>query len=162
MSHLHPYWRMRYIETRKKPAAGNPFPGLLASGDDRAALIVHRGRTCFVLLNNFPYNPGHLMVLPNREVADLAQLSAEERAEFLELVIRAQSALGAVMRPAGFNIGINLGKVAGAGIPQHLHAHIVPRWEGDHNFMPVTADTHVLPQALDELWERLVAAFPPS
>jgi len=162
MNHLHPYWRMRYIESRKKPAAGNPFPALLGAGDDRASLIVHRGRTCFVILNNFPYNPGHLMVLPNREVADLADLSIEERAELLDLVIRSQAALTAVMRPAGFNIGLNLGKVAGAGVPQHLHAHIVPRWEGDHNFMPVTADTHVLPQALDELWERLTAAFPAS
>lgn len=162
MHHLHPYWRMSYIESRKKPSAGNPFPALLASGDDRASLIVHRGPTCFVILNNFPYNPGHLMVLPNREVADLADLTAAERAEFLDLIIRAQAALTATMRPAGFNVGLNLGKTAGAGIPQHLHAHVVPRWEGDHNFMPVTADTHVLPQALDELWERLVAAFPPS
>jgi ATP adenylyltransferase len=79
--------------------------------------------------------------------------------EFLDLIIRCQEVLGAVMRPAGFNIGINLGKVAGAGIPAHLHAHIVPRWDGDHNFMPVTADTHVLPQALDELWEKLSAGF---
>ena len=159
MNHLHPYWRMRYIESRKKPAAGNPFPGLLAAGDDRAGLIVHRGPTCFVLMNNFPYNPGHLMVLPNREVADLADLTAGERAELMELIVRCQSALTAVMRPAGFNIGLNLGKVAGAGVPQHLHAHVVPRWEGDHNFMPVTADTHVLPQALEELWEKLAAAF---
>jgi ATP adenylyltransferase len=111
-------------------------------------------------MNNVPYNPGHLMVLPNREVADLSGLSAEERSELLDLVIRAQAALTAVMRPTGFNIGLNLGKVAGAGIPQHLHAHVVPRWEGDHNFMPVTADTHVLPQALEELWEKLAAAFP--
>jgi ATP adenylyltransferase len=160
MNHLHPYWRMRYIESRKKPAAGNPFPGLLQAGDDRENLIVHRGRTCFVLMNNFPYNPGHLMVLPKREVADLAGLTPEERAELLDLVIRAQAALTAVMKPAGFNIGLNLGKVAGAGVPQHLHAHVVPRWDGDHNFMPVTADTHVLPQALEELWDKLSAAFP--
>lgn len=159
MNHLHPYWRMRYIETRKKPEAGNPFPALLSAGDDRASLIAHRGRTCFVLLNNFPYNPGHLMVLPMREVAQLAELDAAERVEFLDLIIRCQEVLGAVMRPAGFNIGINLGKVAGAGIPAHLHAHVVPRWDGDHNFMPVTADTHVLPQALDELWEKLSAGF---
>lgn len=159
MNHLHPYWRMRYIESRKKPSAGNPFPGLLAAGDDRANLVVHRGKTCFVLMNNFPYNPGHLMVLPNREVADLADLTAGERAELMDLLVRCQAALNAVMRPAGFNIGLNLGKVAGAGVPQHLHAHVVPRWEGDHNFMPVTADTHVLPQALEELWDKLAAAF---
>lgn len=159
MHHLHPHWRMRYIETRQKPSAGNPFPDLLAAGDDRASLIVHRGKTCFVVLNNFPYNPGHLMVLPNREIGQLADLTAEERAEFLDLVIRAQAALTKVMQPGGFNVGINVGKVAGAGIPQHLHAHIVPRWDGDHNFMPVTAETRILPQALDELWEKLHAAF---
>ena len=159
MNHLHPYWRMRYIETRKKPAAGNPFPALLTAGDDRASLIVHRGKTCFVLLNNFPYNPGHLMVLPNREVGELADLTSDERAEFLDLIIRAQQALSASMQPGGFNIGINVGKIAGAGIPQHLHAHIVPRWDGDHNFMPVTAETHILPQALEELWEKIRVAF---
>jgi ATP adenylyltransferase len=159
MNHLHPYWRMRYIETRKKPAAGNPFPALLTAGDDRASLIVHRGKTCFVLLNNFPYNPGHLMVLPNREVGELADLTSEERTEFLELIIRAQQALSTSMQPGGFNIGINVGKIAGAGIPQHLHAHIVPRWDGDHNFMPVTAETHILPQALEELWEKIRVAF---
>ena len=150
---------MRYIETRKKPAAGNPFPALLTAGDDRASLIVHRGKTCFVLLNNFPYNPGHLMVLPNREVGELADLTSEERTEFLELIIRAQQALSKTMSPGGFNVGINVGKVAGAGIPQHLHAHIVPRWDGDHNFMPVTAETHILPQALEELWEKIRVAF---
>lgn len=150
---------MRYIETRKKPAAGNPFPALLTAGDDRASLIVHRGKTCFVLLNNFPYNPGHLMVLPNREVAELADLTSDERTEFLDLIIRAQQALSTSMQPGGFNIGINVGKIAGAGIPQHLHAHIVPRWDGDHNFMPVTAETHILPQALEELWEKIRTAF---
>lgn len=150
---------MRYIETRKKPAAGNPFPALLTAGDDRASLIVHRGKTCFVLLNNFPYNPGHLMVLPNREVGELADLTSDERAEFLDLIIRAQQALNTAMQPGGFNIGINVGKIAGAGIPQHLHAHIVPRWDGDHNFMPVTAETHILPQALEELWEKIRVAF---
>lgn len=150
---------MRYIETRKKPAAGNPFPALLTAGDDRASLIVHRGKTCFVLLNNFPYNPGHLMVLPNREVGELADLTSDERAEFLDLIIRAQQALSTAMQPGGFNIGINVGKIAGAGIPQHLHAHIVPRWDGDHNFMPVTAETHILPQALEELWEKIRVAF---
>ncbi len=150
---------MRYIETRKKPAAGNPFPALLTAGDDRASLIVHRGKTCFVILNNFPYNPGHLMVLPNREVGELADLTSDERAEFLDLIIRAQQALSTSMQPGGFNIGINVGKIAGAGIPQHLHAHIVPRWDGDHNFMPVTAETHILPQALEELWEKIRVAF---
>lgn len=150
---------MRYIETRKKPAAGNPFPALLEAHDDATSLIVHRGSLCFVILNNFPYNPGHLMVLPQREVADLGDLTAAERVEFFDLIIRCQAVLRQTLQPSGFNVGMNLGKVAGAGIPQHLHAHIVPRWDGDHNFMPVIADTHILPQALSELWEKIATAF---
>lgn len=157
--HLHPYWRMQYIRSRKEPGAGSPFAALWAAGDDRASLIVHRGRTCFVILNNFPYNPGHLMVLPNREVGDLALLTAEERAEMMDLLVKCQAVLTKVMSPAGFNMGLNLGKAAGAGIPTHLHFHIVPRWDGDQNFMPVVAETHILPQALDDLWARLQPVF---
>ena len=156
---LHPHWRIQYIRTRKEPGAGSPFAALLAAGDDEANLILHRGPHCFVILNNSPYNPGHLMVLPNREVAALADLTAAERLELMDLLVRCQAVLQQVMQPAGFNIGLNLGKAAGAGIPTHLHFHIVPRWDGDHNFMPVLADTRVLPQALGELWARLKPAF---
>jgi len=156
---LHPHWRIQYIRTRKEPGAGSPFAALLAAGDDEANLILHRGTHGFVILNNSPYNPGHLMVLPNREVAALADLSAAERLELMDLLVRCQAVLTKVMQPAGFNIGLNLGKAAGAGIPTHLHFHIVPRWDGDHNFMPVLADTRVLPQALAELWARLKPAF---
>jgi ATP adenylyltransferase len=99
------------------------------------------------------------MVLPNREVGELAELTAEERAEMMDLLVRCQAVLQKVMSPAGFNMGLNLGKAAGAGIPTHLHFHIVPRWEGDHNFMPVIGDTRVLPQALAELWTRLKPVF---
>ena len=158
-NHLHPYWRMQYIRSRKDPQAGSPFASLLAAGDDRASLILHRGRTCFVILNNFPYNPGHLMVLPNREVGELGQLTAEERAEMMDLLVKCQAVLAKVMSPSGFNMGLNQGKAAGAGIPTHLHFHVVPRWDGDHNFMPVVAETHILPQALDDLWARLQPEF---
>ena len=157
--HLHPYWRLRYIQSRKDPAAGSPFAALLAAGDDQASLIVHRGRLCFVILNNSPYNPGHLMVLPNREVGELAALTAEERAELMDLLVRCQAVLTKVMQPNGFNMGLNLGKAAGAGIPTHLHFHVVPRWDGDQNFMPVLAETHILPQALTDLWARLSPEF---
>lgn len=150
---------MQYIQSRKNPQAGSPFAGLLAAGNDQESLIVYRGPHCFVILNNFPYNPGHLMVLPNREVGQLADLTTEEQKEMMELLIQCQKVLQKVMGPSGFNMGINLGKAAGAGIPTHLHFHIVPRWEGDHNFMPVVADTHVLPQALSELWLRLKPEF---
>ena len=156
---LHPHWRIQYIRTRKEPGAGSPFAALLAAHDDEANLILHRGAHCFVILNNSPYNPGHLMVLPNREVGELADLTAEERAEMMDLLVCCQAVLQKVMSPAGFNMGLNLGKAAGAGIPTHLHFHVVPRWDGDHNFMPVIADTRVLPQALAELWARLKPAF---
>jgi ATP adenylyltransferase len=157
--HLHPYWRLRYIQSRKDPQAGSPFAALLAAGDDQASLIVHRGRHCFIILNNSPYNPGHLMVLPNREVGELAALTAEERVELMDLLVRCQAVLTKVMQPSGFNMGLNLGKAAGAGIPRHLHFHVVPRWEGDQNFMPVLAETHILPQALADLWARLQPEF---
>ncbi|GDY17618.1 hydrolase [Verrucomicrobiota bacterium] len=157
--HLHPYWRLRYIQSRKDPQAGSPFATLLAAGDDQASLIVHRGRHCFIILNNSPYNPGHLMVLPNREVGELAALTAEERVELMDLLVRCQAVLTKVMQPSGFNMGLNLGKSAGAGIPMHLHFHVVPRWEGDQNFMPVLAETHILPQALADLWARLQPEF---
>lgn len=150
---------MRYVTAPKSPSEGSPFASLLASGDDRAALIVHRGPTCFVIMNAHPYAPGHLMVLPNREVGELSALSDAERAEVMELLVRCQSVLTATMGPAGFNVGLNVGRVAGAGLPGHLHFHVVPRWEGDHNFMPVIADTRLLSQSLGELWERLSAAF---
>lgn len=150
---------MRYVTAPKSPSGGSPFAALLAAGDDRAALIVHRGPTCFVIMNAHPYAPGHLMVLPNREVGDLAELDAAERAEAMELLVRCQSVLTSVMKAAGFNVGLNVGRVAGAGLPGHLHFHVVPRWEGDHNFMPVVADTRLLSQSLSELWEKLSAAF---
>ena len=150
---------MHYIQTRKDPQAKSPFASLLAAGNDEKSLILYRGRSCFVILNNFPYNPGHLMVLPNREVGQLNELTADERLEVMDLLVKCQSVLQKVMNPAGFNMGINLGRAAGAGIPTHLHFHIVPRWDGDHNFMPVVADTHVLPQALSELWLRLKPVF---
>ena len=158
--HLHPYWRIQYILSRKdKPLSDTPFADLLAANDDRASLIVYRGPRCFVILNNSPYNPGHLMVLPNREVAQLADCDAAERSELMDTIILCQAVLTKVMKPAGFNMGLNIGRPAGAGIPAHLHFHIVPRWEGDHNFMPVIADTHILPQALTDIWERLQPEF---
>ncbi|MFM7399108.1 MAG: HIT family protein [Verrucomicrobiota bacterium] len=156
---LHPHWRMRYVTAPKAASEGSLFASLLASGDDRASLIVHRGPACFVIMNAYPYAPGHLMVLPNREVGELSELTAAERAEIMDLLVRCQAVLTAVMKPAGFNVGLNVGRVAGAGLPGHLHFHVVPRWEGDHNFMPVVADTRLLSQSLSDLWEKFVAAF---
>lgn len=155
MQHLHAYWRMDYIQAPKGPEQGDPFAALPRSGDDRAALIVHRSTHTYLVLNRYPYNAGHLLVVPLRPVADLPELTSEERVDFFNTLIFGEELLRRAVAPDGFNIGLNLGSAAGAGIPQHLHAHIVPRWNGDTNFMPVVGNTRVLPQALDGMWARL-------
>jgi len=157
MQQLHAYWRMDYIEAPRYPAAmKRPFTELPAMGDDRAALIVHRSRFSYLVLNRFPYNPGHMLAVPFREVVELEELSAEERADLMEEITLARRLLTEAMKPDGVNIGFNLGSQAGGSIA-HLHAHVVPRWSGDNNFMPVLAQTRVLPQALESTWERLDA-----
>lgn len=153
--HLHSYWRMEYIETPAAIKGKNPFVALPKTKNDRESLIVYRGKTCFLLLNRYPYNAGHLLAVPYREVVDLDDLTAEEKAEFLELIIKGKAILTQALNPTGFNVGMNLGASAGAGIPGHLHAHIVPRWTGDTNFMPVIGHTRVLPTSLEHMWERL-------
>ena len=156
MQQLHPYWRMDYIEAPRYPATDRPFSDLPALGDDRSALIVHRSALSYLILNRFPYNPGHLLAVPFRPVTDLDQLEPAERTDLMEITIFAKKMLHAAFKPDGYNIGFNLGTAAGGSIA-HLHAHIVPRWAGDNNFMPVIGQTRVLPQALDSTWERLAA-----
>ena len=133
--------------------------GQLTFVDDEANLVITRDRTCFALLNAYPYTGGHLMIVPYKEVVDMNGLTDEEMTDLMKLTRRCQNALTKVMKPEGFNIGINLGKVAGAGILEHLHIHIVPRWLGDTNFMPVLANTTVVPQALKDLAAQLRAAL---
>ncbi|MEW6161236.1 MAG: HIT domain-containing protein [Verrucomicrobiota bacterium] len=162
MDHLHAPWRIQYILAPKTPAAAGGaslFTQIIQSNDDEQNLVIRRDRTCFALLNKYPYNGGHLMVVPYKQVADLPDLTDEELCDLMKLTRRCEEVLIEVMKPDGFNIGINLGKVAGAGIVEHLHIHIVPRWNGDTNFMPVLAQTTVLPEALMELAARLRAAF---
>lgn len=156
MQHLHAYWRMDYVEAPKFPAGDNPFAVLPKLGDDAAALIVHRARLTYLVLNRFPYNAGHLLVVPFREVGELELLTAEERADLMDQIVFAKQLLQAALKPDAFNIGFNLGAAAGAGIPKHLHAHVVPRWNGDTNFMPVLGETRVLPQSLAAMHGRLV------
>ena len=148
MDSLHAPWRIEYILSPKPELKEGLFARIAQSSDDVENLVVVRERTCFALLNRYPYNGGHLMVVPYKEVPDLNGLTDEEITDLWKLVRRCQNALTAVMRPDGFNIGINVGKVAGAGIAEHLHVHIVPRWNGDTNFMPVLANTSVVPDAL--------------
>lgn len=161
MDLLHSYWRMEYILSPSKEKSGhrNPFVELPAQGDDRAALIVWRGIHTYLLLNRYPYNPGHLMAIPFREIAELEDLSVEERTELMEAITKAKAVLTKAIRPDGFNIGFNFGLAAGAGIPTHLHAHIVPRWKGDTNFMTIIGSTRILPEALDATWLKLREFF---
>jgi ATP adenylyltransferase len=133
-----------------------------AARKDRPNLVLHRGRTCFIVLNRYPYNTGHLMVAPLAHKAEMGRLGARERAELFELAVVAQKTLDRALRPHGYNLGMNLGRVAGAGIPGHLHLHLVPRWNGDTNFMPVVGRTRVVPQALDDLYSHLQKAMPDS
>lgn len=156
MQQLHPYWRMDYIEAPRYPTSKRPFSDLPALGDDQTALIVHRTRLSYLVLNRFPYNPGHLLAVPFRDVSDIDDLTPEERADLMEIIVWGKGLLRRTLKPDGFNVGFNLGSASGGSI-SHLHAHIVPRWTGDNNFMPVLGHTRILPQALDATWKRLIA-----
>jgi ATP adenylyltransferase len=155
MDSLHAPWRIEYILSPKPELKTGLFARIAQSGDDEANLVVARDRTCFALLNRYPYNGGHLLVVPYKESPDLDGLTDAETNDLWKLARRCIAALKAVMKPDGFNVGINLGKVAGAGIHEHLHIHIVPRWTGDTNFMPVLAGTSVLPDALLDIAAKL-------
>jgi ATP adenylyltransferase len=135
------------------------FCKFLAVGDDENSHILYRGATTFVILNAFPYNSGHLMIAPRRHAGDLHELSAEERGELMEVTTCAVDILREALAAHGFNVGMNLGRVAGAGIPGHLHVHVVPRWGGDTNFMPVVGDTKVLPEMIAETDDKLRPLF---
>jgi ATP adenylyltransferase len=160
MEILHAPWRIEYI-LAPKPATEDEslFSQIARSSDDEAHHVIARDRTCYAVLNTFPYNGGHLMVVPYKQTPDLDGLTEEEMLDLMRLTRRCQRALIRVMKPDGFNIGINLGRVAGAGIVNHLHIHVVPRWQGDTNFMPVLANTSVVPQALTALATSLRAAL---
>jgi ATP adenylyltransferase len=159
MDSLHAPWRIEYILAPKPPAAESLFAAIARSDDDVTNLVIARDRTCYAVLNRYPYNGGHIMVVPYKPSPDLNGLTDEETSDLWKLARRCVNVLQRELKADGFNIGINLGKVAGAGITEHLHIHIVPRWLGDTNFMPVIAGTSVIPQALAELGNRLRAAL---
>lgn len=146
---------MEYVAQEKSPKDRRPFVELAQSNDDKASLILCRERLSFIIMNRYPYNPGHLLVLPFREIPDIEDLTPEERTCFFDTTLKAKRLLSAALKPNGFNIGINLGEAGGAGIPRHLHQHVVPRWNGDTNFMPVIGSTRVLPQSLEAMWKHL-------
>ena len=154
--------RMAYI-LGDKPTdeAGNGCPFCAApTKSDEEGLIVHRGTHCYVVMNLFPYNPGHLLVCPYRHVSLYVDLTDEETAEFTELTKQSVRALEAASGPHGFNLGMNQGAVAGAGVAAHLHQHVVPRWSGDSNFLPIIAQTKALPVLIEETRGRLVSHWP--
>ena len=154
MDHLHAYWRMEYIKALRLPEGDNPFTALPALGNDAEALIIHRSPLSYLVLNRYPYNPGHLLAVPFRAATDLVALTAAERTDLMNEIIFGQEVLQAAIKPDAFNIGFNLGTAAGGSIP-HLHAHIVPRWTGDTNFMPVIGETRVLPESLAAMYRHL-------
>jgi ATP adenylyltransferase len=162
MDYLWSPWRYRYIRSNADGEfgrAGCVFCLAPAVEDAKSALVVARAALAFVILNLYPYTSGHLMIVPYVHVSALTDLDAETSAEMMELAKRAQRALVAAYRPDGFNIGINLGSAAGAGIAEHLHMHVVPRWEGDANFMSVVGETRVIPEELATTYDKLRTHF---
>ena len=150
---------MSYVSTAGAPEAACVFCSALAAGDDRRALILHRGKLAFLILNAFPYASGHLMAVITRHVGSIEAATAEELAEAMVLIQTGTRSLDATYHPDGFNVGLNQGQVAGAGVLGHLHIHLVPRWNGDTNFMPVIGETRVLPESLETTYDRLATAL---
>jgi ATP adenylyltransferase len=150
-------WRIEYIRGPK--GEGCIFCGALGGDADRDNLVLTRGEGVFVILNRFPYTAGHMMVVPNRHVADPEDLELGEVTEIWSLFVRAKAALGQVFRPHGYNVGVNLGVAAGAGVADHLHLHVVPRWAGDTNFMPAVGEVTVISQHLTDMYDSLAPCF---
>jgi ATP adenylyltransferase len=151
-------WRLEYIQSADEQEGCVLCRA--RDGDDEESLVVHRGKRAFVVLNKYPYASGHLMVAPNRHEGAFGGLEDEEALEMHQLAAAGLAALTETMRPQGFNIGWNLGRIAGAGVVDHVHMHVVPRWAGDTNFMPVLADVKVLPEALEQSRRKLAEAWP--
>jgi len=163
MDRLFSPWRSKYIETFKgsgdKEKSECVFCSAMKANEDKDRLVIYRGKLAFVIMNLYPYNSGHMMVVPKRHTAEFASLTPEELAECMKLLQDAQIALEELSHPHGFNIGMNLGKAGGAGIDDHLHWHIVPRWNGDTNFMPVLADIKMVSEDMERQWETLHTFF---
>ena len=157
-------WRSTYVSSAGQAtdgATGSLFTQILNSGlDDVETNIVHRGRSCFAILNAFPYGTGHVLVLPYREVADLEALTADETADLWPMVTDTVRAIKRAYKPEGINVGVNLGRPAGGSVSEHLHVHVVPRWTGDANFMTAVANTRTLPEALVDTAAKIRAAWP--
>lgn len=153
MDRLHAYWRVEYVKAPKSDCS-DVFAKMPMSDDETNHIVVRREH-CYLVLNKYPYNAGHLLAVPYRAVDSICKLSEEERFDLINLVAFAEDLLRKAFSPNGFNIGINVGSAAGAGIPNHLHIHIVPRWAGDTNFMPVLGEVKLISSGLDAIWKRL-------
>jgi ATP adenylyltransferase len=158
MDYLWTPWRYQYVTTAGGPG-GCVFCSAWKANDDQATLIVHRAEYNFVILNRYPYTSGHIMIVPYVHVATLEELANEALVEMMVLARECERHLRAVYRPEGLNLGINIGKSAGAGIAEHLHMHALPRWTGDTNFMTAVGETRILPEELEVTWSRMRAAF---
>jgi len=158
MDHLWSPWRMEYIENPDKEE-GCVFCNAQAKEDSAENLIAHRGERAYVILNRYPYTSGHLMVIPFLHISNLEELDNETRAEMMELTSRCTTVLKNIYRPQGFNVGVNIGEAAGAGVLGHVHIHIVPRWKGDTNFMSSVGQTRILPERLEDTYLRVKKEF---
>jgi ATP adenylyltransferase len=160
MDRLWSPWRSKYIESfneqKEEPDDFCLFCDALNTPDkDEAKFVLYRGKLCYVIMNLYPYNSGHLMVVPHRHLSMLTEMTDEEYLEIMQLLKKCSEALNEVMNPHGFNIGTNIGRVSGAGIDHHIHFHIVPRWNGDTNFMPVLGDTKVISEEMPKTYQKL-------
>jgi ATP adenylyltransferase len=158
MDYLWTPWRYAYVSGGEK-ATGCVFCELVKQKDDEKALIAYRGEQCFVVLNRFPYTPGHVMIVPYAHLDELRKLPSEAASEMIALAQRLETVLRELYHPDGINLGMNIGKAAGAGIAGHIHMHVLPRWVADANFMSVVGETRVLPETLDVTWERIKKAM---
>ena len=155
-------WRKTYLRSNPGKRSGCLFCSLLRNKRDKRNLVLFRAAHHAVILNRYPYNNGHLIIVPKRHIAGLSQMNAREKSEFFEVFEKGMGALAKAMKPQGFNLGMNISDVAGAGIPDHMHWHIVPRWKGDVNFMPVVAGTKVISESLESAYEALSQALAPK
>jgi ATP adenylyltransferase len=158
MDYLWTPWRYAYVSTAEKTSTC-VFCDAVNAGDDARTRIVYRGEHCFVILNTFPYTPGHVMIVPYAHLDELRKLPPEAANEMMALSQRMESVLRELYHPDGINLGMNIGKAAGAGIAGHIHMHVLPRWVADANFVSVVCETRVLPEMLEETWKRMTAAL---
>ena len=158
MDYLWTPWRYAYVSTAEK-TVGCVFCDAVKAGDDAKTLIVHRGEDCFVILNAYPYTPGHVMIVPYVHLDELQKLPPEAAGEMMELSQRMESVLRELYHPDGINLGMNIGKAAGAGIAGHIHMHVLPRWVADANFLSVVGETRILPETLEQTWKRMRGAL---